>query len=59
MVQQLFPTVYFFARLHISVLIDKTKICIFRTDDVSHVTFFSVQKITFFVSIFGVTIMLS
>ena len=39
---------YFLLDCIFSVLIDKTKICFFRTDDVSHVINVSVQKITFF-----------
>ena len=39
---------YFLLDCIFSVLIDKTKICIFRRDDVSHVINISVQKITFF-----------
>jgi hypothetical protein len=48
MVWQITSASLIVARLHIFVLVDKTKICIFRTDCVSHVTFIWPPKTRFF-----------
>jgi hypothetical protein len=43
---------YFLLDCIFSVLIDKTKICFFRTDDVSYVKFFRPKKFAFFLIYF-------